>query len=257
VQIYLVNLASRPDRLAFMTDQLNALGLPFTRVDAINGLGADDIGYPADHPRLSKGEFACYLSHKKVWKLFLESGTERCLVLEDDVLLSNSLPEILAHEAFYEHKGAVTRLETRIYKSRLSIFTRHRFKKRKLGRLLAYDGGTAALVLTRKYVEYLLEHHSVPEVPVDDVTLNPVETAFRPHVVYQMDPGAAIQRHFLVTDDPEHNTESDLEEMRGVPLSKKEAIGFGQKIKLQLRRRARNFHHNTLTTVKLIPFRKD
>ena len=257
IEIFVINLARRPDRLGFMNRQLGDLGLSYTRVEAIDGFADEDFGYPAAHPRLSKGEYACYLSHVKAWKLFIASGAERCLVLEDDVVLSDSLPEILAHSAFFEHKGAVTRLESRIYSTRVSLFFRHRFRNRKLVRLHAYDGGAGALVLTRDYINFLLENHSIPQVPVDDVTLNPVENEFRPHIVYQLDPAAAIQRHFLNPDHPEFDDESDLDATRGKPIPLRRQKGIFQKFARHLRQRIRNFHHNTLTTVKVIPFNKD
>lgn len=65
---FLINLDHRTDRLDFMQKQLDAIGLMVTRISAVNGLGAADIGYSEHHPRLSKGEYACYLSHVKCWK---------------------------------------------------------------------------------------------------------------------------------------------------------------------------------------------
>lgn len=257
MQIYVINLARRPDRLAFMEAQLAKLQLPFIRVDAVDGLGNDDIGYPADHSRLSKGEYACYLSHVKAWKLFIDSGAERCLVLEDDVYLSSSLPEILAHPAFFDHNGALTRLECNVFPARLSIFARHRFKNWKITRLQAYNGGSGALVLTRKYLTYLLAHHSIPEIPVDDITLNPVETDYRPHIIYQLEPAPAIQRQFLEPRHPEHARESDLQDSRGKPTSRQIPSGLFPKVKQILKQRMLNFRNNTVTKTKLIEFGKD
>lgn len=91
MQTYLKNLDHRTDRLAFMKAQLGPMGLPYQRIAAINGMGADDIGYPANHPRLTKGEFACYLSHIKCWQALLNSDAEHCLILEDDVAFGPEL----------------------------------------------------------------------------------------------------------------------------------------------------------------------
>ena len=84
MQILLINLSRRPDRLAFMRAQFDQLGLPFERIDAIDGKVVD-VGPGTD--LISPVELACALSHRKAWAHFLDSGENFCLILEDDVLI--------------------------------------------------------------------------------------------------------------------------------------------------------------------------
>jgi len=95
LNIYVINLDKRPDRMTFMKGQLDILKLPYTRIAAIDGTGDNDIGYPVEHKRLSKPEYGCYLSHLACYKALLATNTAHCLVLEDDVLLSSSLYDVL------------------------------------------------------------------------------------------------------------------------------------------------------------------
>ena len=257
MKIYVVNLARRPDRLAFMDGQLQALGLPYTRINAVDGLGEADIGYPPAPPRLSKPEYACYLSHVACWQAILDSGDQHALILEDDVVLAKSFAEILAHAPFFEHSGAVTRLECRIFRAKVSKFWRHRFKGRKLRRLTAFEGGTGAIVITRAYAAYLLENHAIPEVPVDDLVLDPISTRYRPHTIYQLDPAPATQRIFLPEASPAHSRQSDLQETRTPPPSKPRPRGVRQMVGHELRRRGRNLRGNLFHTSKVIRFDED
>lgn len=98
--ILYINLASRPDRRAFMEGQFAALGIHADRVEAKTPA---DVPAAVDEaarlleggPRLRPGEIACTLSHFAAWQQAIESGAHACLVLEDDAELSHHLPEFL------------------------------------------------------------------------------------------------------------------------------------------------------------------
>ena len=194
MQTFVINLASRPDRLAFMERQLNNLGVAFSRIDAVNGLGDADIGYPAGHTRLTKGEFACYLSHVLVWQKLVASTDNHCLVLEDDVVLSPNFRSILETEAFFTHKLATTRLET--YPHRISLafkpmvtsggFALHESRE--------YRGSSGAYVIHRDFATYLLSHHKVPRLPVDEILFHPKRTSFANNTPAQLVPAVCYQQ---------------------------------------------------------------
>ncbi|HEY5346698.1 MAG TPA: glycosyltransferase family 25 protein, partial [Rhizomicrobium sp.] len=68
---YLINLSRRTDRLAAMTAQFAALGLAFTRVEAVDARGTPDSAiekwFTATGPLglLPKGDKCCTLSHRR------------------------------------------------------------------------------------------------------------------------------------------------------------------------------------------------
>ena len=103
-QTWVINLDRAPERLARITAQLGRLGLPFHRLAAVDARSMtdqqrallDEPAYRRKHgmsPVL--GELGCYLSHVQVMRAFLASDAEFALVLEDDVLLRDSLPAVL------------------------------------------------------------------------------------------------------------------------------------------------------------------
>ncbi|XP_039177504.1 inactive glycosyltransferase 25 family member 3 isoform X2 [Crotalus tigris] len=97
-EVFLINLARRPDRRQRMLEALYELEIDPLLVDAIDGralnsssikkLGIDLLpGYydPFSGRTLTKGEVGCFLSHHHVWKEVVERGLEKSLVLEDDI----------------------------------------------------------------------------------------------------------------------------------------------------------------------------
>lgn len=101
---WVINLDRAPDRLARIQTQMAALGLPFTRLPAVDArrlqpaqqAQLDDAAYRQRHGMVPvAGELGCYLSHVAVLQAFLHSPAQAALVLEDDVLLQPSLPVVL------------------------------------------------------------------------------------------------------------------------------------------------------------------
>ena len=104
LQTWVINLDRAPERLARVSAQLQHLQLPWTRLPAVDAraltaeqkAALDEPAYRRKHgmsPVL--GELGCYLSHVAVMRAFLASDAAFALVLEDDVLLQDSLPAVL------------------------------------------------------------------------------------------------------------------------------------------------------------------
>ncbi|MBI5717984.1 MAG: glycosyltransferase family 25 protein [Burkholderiales bacterium] len=101
---WVINLDRAPDRLARARAQLDALGLPWTRLAAVDAraltpeqaAALDEPAYCRKHGMTpSLGELGCYLSHIEVMRALLAGPHEFALLLEDDVLLHESLPAVL------------------------------------------------------------------------------------------------------------------------------------------------------------------
>ena len=104
ITAYLINLDRSPQRLAAMVPRLEALGLPWKRIAAVDGNdfgalpwpGYDDRAYTRNwgkshHPN----EVACYLSHVRTLEAFLADGGAFALILEDDGAFDPGLKAVL------------------------------------------------------------------------------------------------------------------------------------------------------------------
>ena len=92
MKVYLINLDRRPDRLAEMTERLNALGLEFERVSAVDAKTAKFVWqvswwkavvYKLGHLP-TRGAIACYYSHRYIWGDMIAKDISHALVFEDD-----------------------------------------------------------------------------------------------------------------------------------------------------------------------------
>lgn len=90
-----INLDRSPERLVAMAHRLRTLGLPWQRVQAVDGPAlpawppgsVDERGYARWHGKpVAAGEVGCHLSHLKALQTFVDSGASHLLLLEDDAL---------------------------------------------------------------------------------------------------------------------------------------------------------------------------
>lgn len=247
MQIYLINLARRPDRLAFMEAQLAKLGLPFIRIDAVDGLGEDDIGYPENHPALTKPEYACYLSHIKAYKAFVESGESHGLILEDDAQLSAHLPEFLAHSGFFTRKNAVVRVEAPTLEywkkpariERQPVDSQHNFE---LYRIKSNTMGTGAFVISQEIAKRVISNHLEPTIQIDVLLMGKGHITNPPIEILQVNPSLAKQRQYFEHSTYTPEQDSDIITSRKIRLKNMRHGKSDTGIFAQL---AANFIHNS------------
>lgn len=100
MKIYLINLKRSPERLDFMTKQLNDIGLDFHTIKAIDGGQLDKLTLTKyqqqsknnylHYAQLNAGEIGCALSWHKVWDRVANQAEKACIALEDDVKLHDN-----------------------------------------------------------------------------------------------------------------------------------------------------------------------
>jgi glycosyl transferase family 25 len=106
MEVVVINLATRAARWNAMQQQLTAVGIAPVRIPAVAGatlgpeqraaLYSEELNRRQYHQPLCDGEIGCYASHLSVWQRLLLSGAECVAVLEDDIELDTSLPQVLA-----------------------------------------------------------------------------------------------------------------------------------------------------------------
>jgi glycosyl transferase, family 25 len=103
MKIFVISLPEATTRRASIDRQMMALGLRYSLIDGVRvdpGRLAE-VGY-SESMRLTRygygmslGEVGCFLAHRDAWRAVQAQG-EKCLVLEDDVLISALSTALLA-----------------------------------------------------------------------------------------------------------------------------------------------------------------
>lgn len=216
MRAYLINLERRPDRLRKMTEQLNALGIAFERIDALDARGASDEELSRqfrDNGPLGiipKGDKCCALSHMRAWQAFAQSGDRYGLILEDDVALEANAAPLLRDSSWIPPAVDLVKIE-RFGPPNQRVLIDERIdigNGRKIGRLRSRHTGAAAYILSSETARTLVDSGELWALPVDHLLFNlnnsPTANRLRP---YQMTPAIAHQTPSLGGD-------TDIDEWR-------------------------------------------
>jgi glycosyl transferase family 25 len=104
MKIFVINLKTSVRRRKKIEFQLNKLGLPFEIFEAVQGsaltkneiLSWYDEDFYNNRPHYhTNGMVGCTMSHYFVYKRIVEQKIEKALILEDDMVLSKNLPDLL------------------------------------------------------------------------------------------------------------------------------------------------------------------
>lgn len=205
--IFVINLDSSADRLAFQQRQFDRMGLAFERVPAIDGLSLSRETYERyafqwDRP-ISYTELACLLSHSLCWRRAAEGNG--AVIMEDDQVLADELKPVL-RELGPRDGALVFNLETQ---PRLRYVAREpsetiagiRFFELKMP-----TAGAGAYVVTREAARLLLARME-RRAAIADYFLHSAPGIRR----FQADPGLTLELRtmsgmYRLTRRPEANT---------------------------------------------------
>lgn len=160
IPVYYINLASRPDRRAFMERQFEWLGIAAERIEAVrmDEVPGELIAFhrtPSSLWRLAAGDLACGLSHQRSWNRLIASGAPAALVLEDDVVLTPPVLDFLDPELPQRVGADLLKLETFHTPVKLGSGSQ-RVGNTDLRELCSSQMGGAAYILTREAAQQSL-----------------------------------------------------------------------------------------------------
>lgn len=207
--IYLVNLDRRTDRLATMAAALNAAGLAWERVPAVDAKTAPagrlhprvpDQGHVIPMGRGSQAYATSMLTHFE--RLMQQPGDDRdaVLMLQDDVELSADFAAFCADDSWIpEHIGLV-QLEKWTEKKPLKLLGKPLAampggqRHRDLRPLYMRTGGAAAYWIRRRVIRQIVEGDFDIRFPADHLLFSPnVSPVFAAAGVAICTPALAIQ----------------------------------------------------------------
>lgn len=218
MKCYLVNLDKTPDRLAFIEEQFDYLlaGVPegsmeLVRVSAVDAAELDEQTiakyYEKDHysfnarffpnvlsaSGMTRGEIACFLSHRKCWQKIVEAREDYAVVLEDDIIFSDTAGQFFSETAWIPEDADIIKLEVLTRKIITGIEPVTQFQGKEILRLYSSSLGTAAYVISRKTAEKLLQMTERFFIPVDHFMFSTFFPYFYEFICYQVVTAVCIQ----------------------------------------------------------------
>lgn len=198
MQTYYINLGRRPDRRSEMETKFKRLGLTAERISAITPselTPAQTARYcdPTQRHWMTDVELCCSLSHLKVLERFLADGGDYAMVLEDDAVLSESLPTFLT--AFETQKPHVDllRLETDLNGQRLMPKPETTINGIGISQSWSWAAGSAAYVVSRQGARAIIDSEELLRLQVDGALFNPYEPLARHLTMRHCLPALAVQ----------------------------------------------------------------
>ena len=90
--VWVINLDRRPKRWKSTLNRLKKFGLHPNRWSATDKDDPIVINeYNKLDPKITRGEYACYQSHLKLWKFLYDSGVSHVIIFEDDISIPPSV----------------------------------------------------------------------------------------------------------------------------------------------------------------------
>jgi glycosyl transferase family 25 len=206
LKCYLINLDRAPQRLQYMTTLLDRVGVDFVRVAAVDKEVLSDVEFQelvapkADRwSALTRGELACFLSHRRCLELIAAGEDSYGAILEDDLHLAENVSDYLCSEAWIPPDADVVKLESgcytvndrgriRINKNGLNIVG-----DRKLFRIHSTHLGTGFYVVSREFCRRILSRMAKYEESIDVLIFDHQNGLADSLTIYQMLPAAGIQ----------------------------------------------------------------
>ncbi|MEQ1900853.1 MAG: glycosyltransferase family 25 protein [Devosia sp.] len=222
MKTWYINLARRTDRRAFMDEQFSRLGLDAIRIEAVTPAELTDA-QRAQILRMESGVretggYCVSLSHLAAMRAFLATGDDFALILEDDAVLSPSLPRfIAAFQAAAPHLDLL-RIETSGRRIRLKSAS-PKIGGHSICRAYSWEAGRAGYIVSRSGAAEMLAAPEMLRKPHDESMFDPYEPLPRRLIVRQLDPALCIQEHVL-NRAPAPRFASDLDKRIGeVPFA--------------------------------------
>ncbi len=245
VSVSVINLDRRPDRMEYMAAALDRLGLPYTRIPAVDARDpANDWlidGVPARITgiRMRRGEHATHASHCAAWEDARVRGLDAVVVLEDDAVISDDFADLMTLDWIPEDADLV-KLEAYWGEIELGPVAGKPFPERTLHRLHSVHLGTAGTLITAsglKKLEQLMAPETISD-PVDRAIFDKHSPVSKALTIYQIVPAMVRQAEFFSTPDTSRVRTSDLAAGRDAETNNGAAYGNPHSLGRRARRMA-------------------
>jgi glycosyl transferase, family 25 len=234
--VLVINLDRAPARLAHMERELGRLGIAFERLSATDGQTLEGVGEmsPIENRRLSPGERACFMSHRRCWQQLVDSGQTHAVVLEDDVFLSQAAASILSSADWFPATAGLVKLETYLAPTLIDAQPVSRLLRSGVHRLHRAHLGTGAYALDASTARMLLAASTTIDRQIDSLMFDPRSACFEPARVHQMVPAVAIQGLKLAKLRPLDDVSTFASHLYDERLGSRARLGVVAKIRREI-----------------------
>lgn len=165
MRTFIINLKESADRRQYMIEEMKKTNLQYEFFDAVSGKDIKNIEEVYDHEYavtkaggpLNLGEIGCAMSHLLIYKKMIDENIERALILEDDVIISEKIDEIIKEILEFNLQNSVIllgqsskKLKKKIYKTKLDpLYT--------LSKIFNSACGTYGYIIDNKAAERLYD----------------------------------------------------------------------------------------------------
>lgn len=236
---FVINLDRNADRLRFMQAQFDALGLPLTRLAAVNGYDPAKISNAAaaSYAMLPKGEIGCFESHRAFWRQVIERKLPGAYVLEDDVVVASDFGQLDFPAALLAETDVI---KIDVTDPRQSIYGTAEVPVapgRTLRRLMGDETSTGCYFVTTRGAGKLLALTDNYFEPVDAVMFTQDSRAFWELTVWKLFPAASAQlRLYMSITTLKDDVTNSIQALRQSGRDPRPVITLVKRAKLVLRR---------------------
>ena len=165
MKVFIINLKESTDRRQYMIEEMKKTNLQYEFFDAVNGKDIKNREDVYDHDSavtnvgspLNLCEIGCCMSHLLIYKKMIDENIERALILEDDIIISEKIDEIIKEILEFSLQNSVIllgqsskKLKRKIYKTKLdSIYT--------MSKIFNSACGTYGYIIDNKAAEKLYD----------------------------------------------------------------------------------------------------
>ena len=211
IPTFVINLDRRPDRLAFMAPQLDAMRLDWTRVSAVDAATASDAEISAEvalsghRIGMGRGSMCCAITNFRIWRQMVEEDIPAALILQDDVALSPLIGALMEDTAWvppgigvvqferFGHRGGARLVGPALGEPVPGVTLR---------RLHSRVAGAGAYLVTGTAAAMMLAEKPLLRMPIDHFLFSPnVSPVFDRVGVALTLPGLAVQRDAGIASD--------------------------------------------------------
>lgn len=238
MKCYIINLDRSTERLAHLSDALSGTAVEVVRVAAVDGerLTALDLQHWQSLAKvwapLTRGQVACFLSHRKVWKIILEQRDDWAFICEDDIHVSGDFSCFFSDTSWVPEDADIIKAETMCKRIEMSGVPIEYAFGHQLRILKSEHFGSAGYFLSRDSAKRLIDLTSNYCEPLDCILFSPRAPISPLLVIYQLDPAICIQDFHLAQQGEGIGFSSDI------PLGTSKSVGWHAKL-LKLVRESR------------------